>query len=160
MAWLQTCQRWVHLDELRSKGLTIISSPTWTQSIFSEWLLQPVSGAGHHLGLDNLHQTGCIARAGRDKATMFRAPPSTMQRWSEPSKSTQLISVWGFPGGSAVKNLPANARDVGLVPGSGRSLGVGNSNPFQYPGLGDPMDRGAWQAIVHGVVKSWTWFSN
>ena len=82
------------------------------------------------------------------------------ERWSEPSKSTQLISVWGFPGGSAVKNLPANARDVGLVPGSGRSLGVGNSNPVQYPGLGDPMDRGAWQAIVHGVVKSWTWFSN
>ena len=46
-----------------------------------------------------------------------------------------------FPGGSAVKNLPANAGDMGLVPGSGRSPGEGNGNPLQYSCLGNPMDR-------------------
>ena len=62
----------------------------------------------------------------------------------------------GFPGGSVVKNLPANAGDVGLIPGSGRSVGGGNDNPLQYSCLGNPMDRGAWRAIVHGVTKSQT----
>ena len=62
----------------------------------------------------------------------------------------------GFPGGSVVKNLPANAGDVGSIPGSGRSVGGGNDNPLQYSCLGNPMDRGAWRAIVHGVTKSRT----
>ena len=55
-----------------------------------------------------------------------------------------------------VKNLPANAGGVGSIPGSGRSLGEGNGNPLQYPCLGNPMDRGAWRATVHGVPKSGT----
>ena len=62
----------------------------------------------------------------------------------------------GFPGGSVVKNLPANAgdaRDVGLSPGPGRSPGVGSGNPLQYSCLGKPMDRRAWQATVHGVMN-------
>ena len=59
----------------------------------------------------------------------------------------------GFPGGSVVKNLSANAGDVGLILGLGRSPGEGNGNPVQYSCLGNPMDRGAWQATVHGVVK-------
>ena len=59
----------------------------------------------------------------------------------------------GFPGGSVVKNPPANAGDVGLTPGLGRSPGVGNGNPIQYSGLGNPMDRGAWWATAHGVAK-------
>ena len=53
----------------------------------------------------------------------------------------------GFPGGTVVKNLPANAgdaRDASLIPGSGRSLGGGNGNPLQYSCLENPMDRGAW----------------
>ena len=57
------------------------------------------------------------------------------------------------------KNPPANARDItdmGFIPGSGRSPGEGNGNPLQYSCLKNPMDRGAWQAIVHGVSKSWT----
>ena len=55
-----------------------------------------------------------------------------------------------------VKNLPANAgdaRDVGLSPGPGRSPGVGSGNPLQYSCLGNPMDRRAWQATVHGVMN-------
>ena len=56
----------------------------------------------------------------------------------------------GFPDGSVVKNLPANAGDVSLIPGSGRSLGEGDGNTLQYFCLGNPMDRAAWRAIVHG----------
>ena len=64
-----------------------------------------------------------------------------------------------FPGGSVVKNLPANAgdaRDTSLIPGSGRSPGGGHGNPLQYSRLENPMDRGAWWATVHGVTKSQT----
>ena len=70
-----------------------------------------------------------------------------------------ILLVIGFPGGSVVKNLPAdagNARDVGLISGLGRSPGEGNGNPLQYSCLGNPMDRRAWQATVHGITKSWT----
>jgi len=49
----------------------------------------------------------------------------------------------GFPSGSTVKKPPANAGDVGLIPGSGKSPGEGNGNPLQYSCLGNPMDRGA-----------------
>ena len=58
-----------------------------------------------------------------------------------------------------VKNLPASAGDTknaGLIPGSGRSPGGGNGNPLQYSCLGNPMDRGAWWAIVYEAAKSWT----
>ena len=58
-----------------------------------------------------------------------------------------------------VKNLPANAedtRDLNSIPGSGRSLGIGNGNPLQYSFLGNPMDRGAWWVAVAGVAKSQT----
>jgi len=50
----------------------------------------------------------------------------------------------GFLGGSVIKNLPANAGDIGSIPGSGRSPGEGNGNPRQYSYLGNPMDRGVW----------------
>ena len=56
------------------------------------------------------------------------------------------------------KNLPVNAgdrRDMGLIPGSGRSPGGGHGNPLQYC-MENPMDRGAWRATVHRVTKSWT----
>ena len=59
----------------------------------------------------------------------------------------------GLLDGSVVKNLPANAEDMGLIPGLGRSLGKGNGNPLQYSCMGNPMDRGAWQATVYGVTK-------
>ena len=59
----------------------------------------------------------------------------------------------GFPGGSVVKNLPANAGDVILIPGSGRSPGEGNGKLLQYSCLENPMDRGAWGATVHGIAR-------
>ena len=68
------------------------------------------------------------------------------------------LSPLGFLSGSAVKNLSANARDVGSIPGSGRSPRKGNGNPLQYSCLGNPMDRGAWW--FQRVAKSWTQLSN
>ena len=60
---------------------------------------------------------------------------------------------WGFPGGSPVMNLPANAGALGSSPGLGRSPGEGNGNLLQYSCLGNPMDRGAWWAVVHGAAR-------
>ena len=54
------------------------------------------------------------------------------------------IKSWDFPGGSLVKNLPANVGNVDSIPGEGRSLGEGNGNPLQYSCLENPMNRGAW----------------
>ena len=65
------------------------------------------------------------------------------------------LLLLGFPGGSAVKNLPAKTGDGGLTPWSGRSSGEGNGNPLQYSCLENPKDRVAWQATTHGVAKSW-----
>ena len=61
-----------------------------------------------------------------------------------------------FPGGSVVKNPPANAGDTGdrgSVPGSGRSSGEGNDNPLQYSCLENPMERRAWRATAHRVTR-------
>ena len=61
-----------------------------------------------------------------------------------------------------VKNLPASAgdvKDVGSIPELGRSPGRGYGNPLQYSCLENPVDRGAWSIIVHGITKSWTWLN-
>ena len=59
----------------------------------------------------------------------------------------------GFPGGSAVKNLPAMQEKSSLIPGWGGSPGGGNGNPLRYSCLGIPVDRGGWWATVHGASK-------
>ena len=64
-----------------------------------------------------------------------------------------MLGTLGFPGGSVVKNLPANAGDMGLIPGLGRSPEEGNGNQLQYSCLGNPIDRGAWWVTVHRVAK-------
>ena len=71
-----------------------------------------------------------------------------------------LCKIVGFPGGSDGKESACNVRDLGWIPGSGRSLGGGNGNALQYSGLENAMDRGAWQATVHGVAKSQTQLSD
>ena len=75
---------------------------------------------------------------------------SKSQTWL--SNGTTHIHT-GFAGSFAVKNLPANAGDTGSIPGLGRSAGEGNGIPFQYSCLGNPKDRGACQATVHGVTR-------
>ena len=63
-----------------------------------------------------------------------------------------FVHLRGFPGGSDSKESTCSAGDTGLIPGLGRSPGEGNGNTLQYSCL----DRGAWQATVHGLAKSWT----
>ena len=65
----------------------------------------------------------------------------------------------GFPCSSVSKESACN-RDLGSIPGSGRSPGEGSVNPLQYSCLDNPMDRGVWQAAVHEMAKSWTQQSN
>ena len=65
-----------------------------------------------------------------------------------------------FPGGSDGKGSACSAGDLGSILGLGRSPGGGNGNPLQYSCLGNPLDRGAWQATDNGVKKSWTQLSD
>ena len=58
----------------------------------------------------------------------------------------------GFLGGSDSKESACSAGNLGLIPGSGRSPGEGNGNPLQYSCLENPMDRGTWLAIIHGIT--------
>ena len=64
-----------------------------------------------------------------------------------------MRGYWGFLGDSVVKNPPANAGDMGSIPGSRESPGEGNGSLLVYTCPGNPMDRGSWGAIVHGVAK-------
>ena len=63
------------------------------------------------------------------------------------------LQLLGFPGGSVVKNLTANAGDVSLIPGLGRCPREGKDHLLQYSCLGNPTGRGAWWATIHGVAK-------
>ena len=67
--------------------------------------------------------------------------------------SFNICNKISFPGGSVVKNPPANAGNVGSIPGLGRSPRGGHSNSLQYSCLGNPMDRGAWRAAVHAAAR-------
>ena len=70
------------------------------------------------------------------------------------------FSYMGFSSDSVVKNSPADAGDAGSIPGLARFPGEGNGNPLQYSCLVKLMDRGAWQATIHGITKSWTQLSD
>ena len=83
-----------------------------------------------------------------DLVTAFKPTP-----WSPQAQR-------GLPYSSNGKDSAYNAGDLGLIPGSERSPGGGHGNPLQYSGLENPMDRGAWQATVHGVAKSQTQLSD
>ena len=80
-----------------------------------------------------------------------------MPGFSHPFASTfdffSLFLPGGFPCGSAGKETTCNEGDLGLIPELGRSPGEGNSYPIQYSDLENSMDRGAWQATVHGITK-------
>ena len=84
------------------------------------------------------------------------------KRFNGSINKLQCISLFGFllkqgfPGGTVIKNLPANAGGTGSIPGLGRSPGEGNGTPHQYSCLGNPMDRRACCATVYGVAKSQT----
>ena len=73
--------------------------------------------------------------------------------------ATELNWTESLPGSAVVKNLPADAGDVGSIPGSGRSPGEGTGNPLQYSCLENTIDREAWWAMVYGIAKSQTGLS-
>ena len=81
---------------------------------------------------------------------------TSRKRLNPNSFTCVLICLNGFSGSSVVKNPPAIVGDADSIPGSGRSPGEGNGNPLHYSCLGNPMNRGALRATVHGVTKSWT----
>ena len=71
-----------------------------------------------------------------------------------------ILLLWGFPGGSDGKESACKAGEPGSIPRLGRSPEEGHGNSLQYSYLENPIDREAWQAIVHGVIQSWTQLSN
>ena len=78
---------------------------------------------------------------------------------AEKAEEIYLLKSKVCQDGTSGKEQPANAgdiRDMGSIPGSGRSPGGGHGNPLQYSCLENPMDKGAWQTTVHRVTKSWT----
>ena len=94
-----------------------------------------------------------VVNSGEKWGSMERSKLSRVSEniWILVTRASQVALV--------VKNLPASwgdTRDVGLIPGSERSPGVGNGNPLQYSCLGNLMDRGSWRVTVYRIAKSWT----
>ena len=114
-----------------------------------QWQPTPVLLPGESQGWGNL--VGCCLW-GHTESDMTDMTQQQQQQQQERNK--------GFPDGSVVNNLPANAGDTGLTPDQGRSPGEGNGNLLQYSCLGNSMNRGAWRATVHGVAKSGTCLSD
>ena len=113
----------------------------------------------HHKVFSPLRHCSCFHISSLDKINknQERTP------WLDAQGGERRVWGWrthqGFPGGAVVKNLLASAgdaRDVGSIPGSGRSPGGGNDNPLQYSCPENSMARGTWQATLHRVPKSWT----
>ena len=73
-----------------------------------------------------------------------------------PGVEINYVDIKGFPSGSTGKESAYNTGDLGLIPGLGKSPGEVNDNPLQYSCLENPMDGGAWWAIIHGVTESRT----
>ena len=100
-------------------------------------------------------QNGSLRGSWKAGSDVLEMGTSTHMEVGEPE------SQMGFPGGSVVKNLLANAGDPSSIPpGSGRSPGEGTGNPLQHPCLENHMERGVWWATGHGMAKSWTWVSD
>ena len=103
------------------------------------WLSTCVGRRGFHRGGNDQTLESSLCKGNR-----------MCRQWGSETR----LRVWEQPGGPVVKNLPANAGDPGewdSIPGWGRSPGEGNDNPLQYSCLGNPMDRRAWWATVHGT---------
>ena len=93
--------------------------------------------------------------AHENRACLLSAVYPAMRQCLVPNKWS-LSANWGFPHGSDGKESACNVGDLGLISVLGRSPGEGNGYPLQYAGLENSMDRGVWQATLHGVTKNWT----
>ena len=103
-----------------------------------------------------------MAGGGAETKTNFKIviQNSQIKYKRNSNNSTFKCTLGGFSGSSAGKEPSCNAGGLGLIPGLGRSPAEGNSYPLQYSCLGNSMNRGAWQATVHGVTKSLIWLSH
>ena len=104
-------------------------------------------------GLHEFVQVPCAPSQTEGWPVWTKSPLFLASNWAQPMGGMEC------PGGTLAKNPPASAedaRDPGWIPGWGRSPGEGNGNTLQYPCLENSMDRGAWQATIHGVAKSQT----
>ena len=91
---------------------------------------------------------------GTNQTFNSREEDGSVEGWvSGGSLNFFTLYIYGLPGGSVVKNPPTNAGDTSSIPRSGRSPGEENGNLLQYSCLGNPVDRGAWWATVHGAAK-------
>ena len=91
---------------------------------------------------------------GTNQTFISREEDGSVEGWVKwrKLKFFYIIYIW-LPGGSVVKNPPTNAGDTSSIPRSGRSPGEENGNPLQHSCLGNPVDRGAWWATVHGAAE-------
>ena len=113
----------------------------------------PGSGSSSGGGPDNPLQYSCLENP-LDRGAWWAAFHGVTENQIQLKRQSMHANMlMGFPGGSASKE------PLGSIPGLGRSPGKGNGNTPQYSCLGNPMDRGAWQATVHGVTKRWTQLS-
>ena len=117
----------------------------------SQALVVACGVTAHHVHLNYMLPLNLVPLTQKGACCkLWRTLESTVQYPGKP---------WCLSGkGSACRCT--SARDMGSIPGLGRSSGEGNGNPLQYSCLGNPMDRGAWWATVHGVAKIWTQLSN
>ena len=84
----------------------------------------------------------------------------SLKTWERLTCFNYSFPYFSVPSDSVDKESACNTGDLGLIHGSGRSPGKGNGNSLQYSCLGNPKERGAWRAIVHGILKSWTQLSD
>ena len=96
----------------------------------------------------------------QDREARHAAVNMITKIWTQLRDWKTATTYLGFLGGSVVKDLPANAGDLGSILGLGRSPGGGHGNPLQYSCLWNPTDREAWQATVYGAAKSQTQLSD
>ena len=127
-------------------------------SVLPHWLTK-------HMALQGAFLEHEVPARSRIPTKRYGSSGSAFSHWTAftPCSISHVpTACLSFPGGSPVKNPPANAGDAGSVPWLGRSPGEGNGNPLQYSYLGNPMDGGVWWATVHGVAKEpdMTWRLN
>ena len=140
---------------------------SWLLSVFQIHSGHPLH-LGHQLPSAHVRRVGVMGR-GTGTLLVLDSPSTLISDWFMDALGrfggpfwflAQTDSLLWWTCGLDGKEYACNARDPGLIRGTGRSLAEGNGNPLQYSCLENSMDRGAWQAIVHGVSKSWTQLSN
>ena len=164
LSWNKGCLNSLHRDWNFSSGITLWNTTVKT----SLWLHCEVWMLTFSPGITLLKTCKAplfhwiiLRQAQAWILKSFSMSPWTMKGRDISSVIWQVYKQIPLPGGLVVKNPPANAgdsRDMGLIPGTGKSPGVGNL--LQYSCLGNPMDRGTWRTTVHGVTKSQTQLSN